>query len=154
MGSARPLFAFVALCFAFGLLYRLFPLVAGPDAMARFFITEDGYLMLTVARNLAIGNGLSVSDGTIATNGVQPLATLLYAVPYLATGGAKVASLAGVILIMTAWSAGAAWAIARFARGVLGPQNEAPVWPWLAAALWFVGPLALLHSMTGLETGL
>jgi hypothetical protein len=137
-----------------GLLFRLAPLVLGEGAVAQFFITEDGYLMLTVARNLAIGQGLSVSDGAIATNGVQPLATLLYSLPYLATGGDKVASLAGVIAIMAAWSVGAALAVRAWARGVLGPLDPDPLWPWLAAALWFLGPLAVMHSMNGLETGL
>jgi hypothetical protein len=152
MTVARAFSLSVGACLVFGLIYRLAPLALGPEAMAQFFITEDGYLMLTVARNLAIGNGLSVSDGMIPTNGVQPLATLLYAVPYWLTGGDKVASLAGVILIMTAWSVGAAFAIQRFARGILG--EEPPIWSWAAAALWFVGPLALLHSMNALETGL
>jgi hypothetical protein len=155
----RIVWAVLALGLAAGLLYRLAPLVLGPDALARFFVTEDGYLMLTVARNLAIGNGLSVAAGEIATNGVQPLATLLYALPYLATGGDKVASLAGVIAIQAAWSVGAALAVRAWARGVLGPldpdpSGPDPLWPWLAAALWFLGPLALLHSMNGLETGL
>jgi hypothetical protein len=85
-------------CLAAGVLYRLFPLAAGETALTRFFVTEDGYLMLTVARNLAIGYGLTVSDGTIATNGFQPLATFLFALPYWATGGDKVASLLGVCI--------------------------------------------------------
>lgn len=154
MTFARLLAVVVGACLAFGLAYRLFPLVTGPDSLAQFFITEDGYLMLTAARNLAIGNGLSVSDGTIPTNGVQPLATLIYAVPYVATGGAKLASLAGIVAIMTAISVAAAFAVRAFARVVLAPLDAGPVWPWLVAALWFVGPLALLHSMNALETGL
>lgn len=152
MTFSRAFPLLIGVVLAFGLLYRLSPLVLGPEAMARFFITEDGYLMLTVARNIATGLGLSVSDGMIATNGVQPLATLLYAVPYWITDGDKVTSLVGVILIMTTWSVGAAFAVQRFARGILA--DEAPVWPWAVAAIWFVGPLALLHSMNGLETGL
>ncbi|WP_435311995.1 hypothetical protein [Primorskyibacter sedentarius] len=150
----RALWILVVVAFAFGTLYRLVPLVLGPDALAQFFITEDGYLMLTVARNLAIGNGLSVSGGAIATNGVQPLATLIYAIPYLVTGGAKTASLVGIILIATAWSVAGVVAVHRFARGVLTSEDGEPLWPLLAAALWFVGPLMLLHTMNGLETGL
>jgi hypothetical protein len=153
-GVRRVLTILLVAAIAVGLLYRLAPIAGGADAMAQFFITEDGYLMLTVARNLAIGNGLSVSAGEIATNGVQPLATLLYALPYLATGGDKVASLAGVILLMTAWSVAALLAIRLLARGVLGPLDPDPVWPWCVAALWFLGPLSLMHSMNGLETGL
>ncbi|MEM6890619.1 MAG: hypothetical protein AAF636_21175 [Pseudomonadota bacterium] len=137
----------------FGVGYRLFPLFAGAEQQARFFITEDGYLMLTVARNLALGNGLSVSDGTIATNGVQPLATFIYTLPYLFTGGDKQESLFWVILIMATWSVMATAAIYAFARAVLAPIDAVPL-AALAAVLWFVGPLALLHSMNALETGL
>lgn len=150
----RVLRAAVAASLVLGLVYRLAPLAMGPEFLARFFITEDGYLMLTVARNLAIGNGLSVSAGEIATNGVQPLGTFLYTIPYLATGGAKLASLAGIVLIMTAISVAAAWTIRAFAARVLADEPMAGPWAWLVAALWFVGPITLFHSMNALETGL
>lgn len=143
----------VAVCLIFGLLYRLQPLVLGPDSLAQLFITEDGYLMLTVSRNLALGHGMSVADATIPTNGVQPLTTLLFAVPYLVTGGAKTASLVGIILILTITSVFALWAIAGYARKVLAPLGHETIWPWAMAAVWFVGPLSLLHSMNALETG-
>ena len=61
------------------LLVRVAPLVEGGERLRWQCVSEDGYLMLTVARNLALGNGLSISDGTIPSNGVQPLATLLFA---------------------------------------------------------------------------
>jgi hypothetical protein len=155
-GSAAPA-ALAWLCLAAlaaGLLYRLWPVAAGGEALARFFVTEDGYLMLTVARNLAIGNGLSVAAGEIRTNGVQPLATFLFALPYLATGGEKLSSLAGVLGLSALFAAAGAWAVHRFARAALAPQDPDPAWPLLAAALWFCGPLLLFHSMNALETGL
>ncbi len=43
-------------------------------------ITEDGYYMLTVAWNIAAGNGFSYNY-SIKTTGVQPLAALVYAAP-------------------------------------------------------------------------
>jgi hypothetical protein len=137
----------------FGLVYRLVPLALGPDWLAQFFITEDGYLMLTVARNIALGNGLSVSGGEIATNGVQPLGTFLYTLPYLLTGGDKLGGIAGVMAIMAAVSVVALVAIRAFAARVLGPAED-PRWAWLVALLWFLGPLFLFHSMNALETGL
>lgn len=138
----------------FGLLYRLFPLVAGDKAVREFFITEDGYLMLTAARNLGIGNGLSVSDGTIATNGVQPLATLFYTVPFMITGGEKTGSIYLIILIMVLFSLFGLWAIRQFATDVLQNISDQPVWPWMVAVIWFVSPLMILHTMNALETGL
>ena len=101
------------IAFALGLLFRLHPLVMDNARIAQFFITEDGYLMLTVSRNFAAGLGLSVSGGEIATNGVQPLATFLFALPYVLVGGDKLLGLMGVILISAAVSVAAAWAIRR-----------------------------------------
>lgn len=140
--------------FVFGVLYRLFPLVAGEDAIAQFFITEDGYLMLTIARNMAIGLGMTVSEGTIVTNGVQPLATFIFMVPYLLTDGDKLQSLVGIILISTAISVAAYFTLQRFAQLVLSPFTDDRIWSWLVATLWFIGPLLLFHSMNALETGL
>lgn len=136
------------------LLYRLFPVATGQPQLSQFFVTEDGYLMLTVARNMAIGLGMSVSEGTIPTNGVQPLATFLFTVPYLLTGGDKVTSLVGVHLIAAAAAVGGLFAVRAFAARVLAAQDDEPAWPWLAAALWFAGPLLLRHTMNALETGL
>jgi hypothetical protein len=133
------------------LAYRLVLPFLSDAALRSVFATEDGYLMLTVARNLALGLGLSVSDGTIPTNGIQPLATFLYALPYLATGGDKLGGLAGVMLISAAISCAGAWTVWRFGRDVLA--LPAP-WPLVLAALWFATPLSLLHSMNALETGL
>lgn len=144
----------LALVFAFGLLLRLSPLALGADAIAQMFITEDGYLMLTVARNMAIGEGMSVSDGTIATNGIQPLATFLYTLPYILTGGDKTLGIAGVILIMTAISILGIWLIKRFAAETLSPQTDIPVWGWFVGLLWFVSRLPVAHSMNALESGL
>lgn len=74
--------------------------------------------------------------------------------PYALAGGDKIHGLMGVILISAAVSAAAAWAIRRFARAALAPQDPSPAWPLLVAALWFVAPLPLLHTMNALETGL
>lgn len=144
----------VALLLLAGTLYRLWPIAAGMPDLANFFLTEDGYLMLTIARNIAIGLGMSVAEGTIQTNGVQPLATYLFTLPYLATGGDKTASLVGIHLIHAATALGGAFAIRALAARLLAPRDPAPVWPWAVALLWFLGPLLLRHSMNGLETSL
>lgn len=155
---SRLFFVPILALLAIGVLFRLFPVFAGQPALSEFFVTEDGYLLLTVARNMAAGLGMSVSDGMIPTNGVQPLITFLFTLPYLITGGDKVTSLIGVNLIATAISIIGFFAVRAFAGRVLGAQASAPytdpLWPWLAATLWFTGPLLLLHTMNGLETGL
>ena len=40
---------------------------------------EDGYYMLTVAWNIASGNGIAIRPGQVTT-GIQPLATFIYAI--------------------------------------------------------------------------
>jgi hypothetical protein len=149
-----PLKLFVLLGLLGGLAYRLYPVAVGQPALSEAFMTEDGYLMLTVARNMAIGLGMSVSDGTISTNGVQPLATLIFTIPYVLTGGDKVTSLVGIHFLAASFALGGAFAVHAFAARVLRQQTDEPVWPWVVAMLWFLGPLLLLHTMNGLETGL
>lgn len=154
MNTRKALFLTIALTLAAGTLLRLFPIAAGQPRLSDYFMTEDGYLMLTVARNMAIGLGMSVSEGTIPTNGVQPMATYLFALPYWLTGGDKTASLIGVTLISVLWSVAGIFAVRAYARQALGPRGEETAWPWLVAGLWFIGPLLLRHTMNALETGL
>lgn len=152
--SDRSFFVLLVAILFVAALYRLYPLFAGMPALAQSFMTEDGYLMATIARNMAIGLGMSVSDGTIESNGVQPLATFLFAGSYLLADGDKVAGLWGVQLIGAVVAIAGIFSVRAFARVMLAPQDEAPIWPWLVATLWFTGPLLLLHTMNGLETGL
>ncbi len=154
MKLEKFLLLFGVACLVFGALYRLFPILSDARTLSSFFITEDGYLMLTVARNMAIGNGITVANGEVWTNGFQPLTTFLFSVPYLITGGDKVTSLNGIVGLSALISMAAAWAIFAFARQALRPQTTATTWPLLVTALWFVGPLLLLHSMNALETGM
>src|SRR5215831_20633195 len=73
--------------FAVGGVARLVPLLDIGGRLFRQFPTEDGYLMLTIARNIALGHGMSVSDGLQPTNGTQPLATLLWAAVFKLVAG-------------------------------------------------------------------
>ncbi len=52
--------------------------------------------MLTVAQNLAMGHGFTIADGTIRTNGVQPLVTFVWAGVHWLTGGDRL-RLRGII---------------------------------------------------------
>ena len=117
--NERTMLRAIGVAMALALTFRLWPAVAGMPALAQFFVTEDGYLMLTVARNLAIGLGLSVSEGTIPTNGVQPLATFLFAVPYVLTGGDKVSSLVWLHGLWAAIAVGGALAVRAFAARLM-----------------------------------
>ncbi|HEY9019765.1 MAG TPA: hypothetical protein VIN17_03835 [Paracoccaceae bacterium] len=152
--SQSFLIRLVLILLVLGTLYRILPVFTGQPHLSELFMTEDGYLMLTVARNIAIGLGMSVSEGTIGTNGVQPLATYIFTLPYLMTGGDKVSSLIGIHLISAAVALAGALVLRWLAARALERQDSNPAWPWLVAGLWFTGPLLLRHTMNGLETGL
>ena len=137
-----------------GLLVRLSPLWHAPDRLFWQFMSEDGYLMQTVARNMALGLGMSTAAGTMPTNGVQPLATFVFAGLHALVGGDRV----GAISLVTLWSALVALAAAALLRGVLirllPPDANGARLATLGASAWFASPLITVHSMNGLETGL
>ena len=132
--SEKSVFRVIVVALVLATIYRLYPLVSGERVLAEAFMTEDGYLMLTVARNMAIGLGMSVSDGTIPTNGVQPLATFLFAMPYLLTEGDKVQGLWGVQIISAIIAVIGIFTVRAFARESLTPQDKSPIWPWMVTA--------------------
>ena len=138
----------------FGALYRMWPILFGMPTLSTFFVTEDGYLMLTVARNMAVGNGMTVSNGLIETNGIQPLMTFIFSAIFYVASGDKVAGLAGVHLVHTVIALVCVFAIRSFSVLSLLPRDNLRIIHWSVPLLWFLGPLILRHSMNGLETSL
>ena len=136
-----------------GLVERLLPLSDLPNRLFWLHMSEDGYLMQTVARNMALGLGMSTADGTIPTNGVQPLATFAYAGLHALAGGSRQLGIAYVTVFSVAMSVLGAWLCWRFGRAVLRGLPHAEPVAWIAAALWFASPLIVKHTMNGLETG-
>lgn len=116
--------------------------------------TEDGYYLLAVSRQLALGNGLSI-DGVHPTNGVQPLFTVLAALAYLPFGEDRlaplrlVALLQGAVLVLAALWFGI---VVRDAGG--GDPAAGGRRRWLASLVYLsAGYLWMIHQ-NGLETGL
>lgn len=144
----------IALLLLAGLIVRLLPLVDADRHLYWLFMSEDGYLMQTVARNIAIGLGMSTAAGTIATNGVQPLATFVYAGLHALAGGSRSQAIAYVTAVSAIVSALSAWMLWRLGRLVLRQHDQARDAAPAAAALWFASPLVIGHSMNGLETGI
>jgi hypothetical protein len=151
---SRWLRACVWSLFLAGTLARLTPLLDVKNRLYWLFMSEDGYLMQTIARNIALGLGMSTAEGTIPTNGVQPLATYLYAALHALAGASKPLAIGFVTVFSTAVAAIAAWLLWRLGRSVLRESVQRSEIAALAAALWFASPLVIKHSMNGLETGL
>jgi hypothetical protein len=159
-GSERSLWAgspWVRVCvwllLATGFAARLSPFLDVDGRLYWLLMSEDGYLMQTIARNMALGLGMSTANGTMPTNGVQPLATFLYAGLHALAGGSRMLAIGYVTVFATAVSAAAAGVVWRLGRSVLRDLPFAPDIALLAAALWFASPMIIGHSMNGLETG-
>ncbi len=143
---------FVLGLFVVGLIVRAAPLANRGGRLLWQFPTEDGYITLTIARNMALGKGMSTADGTMPTNGTQPLCTFLWSLAYRAVGGDKVAGVAAVLVLSIIIGVLTAWALFRLGRRVLDDDPRATAAAALAAAIWFASPLSLPHTMNGLET--
>jgi hypothetical protein len=152
--TASALKACVGLLIAVGLAGRLSPFLDPGGRLFWQFMSEDGYYMQTIARNIGIGLGMTTADGTIPTNGVQPLATLLFAPLYRLAGGAKFEGVALVSLFSVLVAAVAAYYLYRVAARVLGHVRHGRELAATIAALWFAAPRVIAQSMNGLETGL
>ena len=148
-----PLFWLVCALMLLGLVVRIGPLLDWDTRILYHYPTEDGYLMLTIARNLAIGNGFSVADGTIPTNGTQPLTTLIWALGFWMTGGDKTAGVAVAQVILLVVSVLTAFLLYRLGCRMFAQRASGPQISMFAASAWFASPLVIPHSMNCLETG-
>lgn len=151
----RPLLSLAgALLLVIGFVSRVAPLADAEGRLLRQWPTEDGYLMLTIARNMALGNGMSTSDGEIPTNGTQPLATGIWSLAFLAVDGDKKAGVTIVLYLELAFSLLAVFLLYQLAARVYARTGVDPGWSWLTAGAWYASSLVVPHSMNSLESGL
>ncbi len=158
--AARPLVrgahwgaALIGLLIVCGVLARVAPLFDEGGRMLRQFPTEDGYLMLTIARNFALGLGMSTAAGTMPTNGMQPLTSLLFAGLYRLVGADKSVGALLVQVYSLAVACLTAWLLYRFGARLLRDRPQGRLIAAVAAAAWFASPLGVRHTMNCLETG-
>ncbi len=130
---------------------RLAPLTNDRRTIAA--ISEDGYLMLTVARNVALGRSLTIAEGTIRTNGVQPLVTFAWAGVHRLCGNERLAALRAIVIVQFVVALLTALFVALLARDAFRDRPWRNAGALLAASLWFASPLTLRHTSNGLETG-
>lgn len=118
-------------------------------------MTEDGYYALSVARNLAAGNGLTI-DGVTLTNGFQPLFTILQGGAFWLAAGDETLAMRFVMALGWLIHVGGALLIASVARDAWPARHgtaERQLRAGLAALLYLAAPLMLNHAYNGLETG-
>lgn len=139
--------------FALGVVSRVAPLFHQGERVFWQWPTEDGYLMMGIARHIALGNGFATADGSIPTNGTQPLTTLIEAGVFWLVGGDRFWGVFGTQVLLLVSALVAAWALARFAEQVLTGHAHAKDIAWLLAGVWFASSVFVRHSMNCLETG-
>lgn len=110
--------------------------------------------MLTIARNIALGNGMSTAAGTIPTNGTQPLFNLIEAVGFAVVGGDKTLGVAIALGLQIIISLVAARFLFLLARRVLCDRPYNREIAALTSGLWYASAVAIPHTMNCLETGL
>lgn len=150
----KSILGFSVILFFVGLGARLAPLFGGVDRIYQHFPTEDGYLMLTIARNIALGLGMSTADGTILTNGTQPLTTFVWTIGFLITGGDKLGGVVFAHLVLVVVSCLFAFTAYTLVKRVFYRWQHGSSAAIIVAALYFSSPQILPHTMNFLETGL
>lgn len=137
---------------AIGFASRMAPLF---DAERRLWqwATEDGYLMMTIAENIAMGHGMAVAEGTIATNGTQPLCTFVWAIAFLLSPDRYTAvSLVQGFEVLIAIAS--CILLYRLVRRWRGADEDAPALAAVTAMGWWASPVVVPHSMNCLESGM
>lgn len=117
-------------------------------------LSEDGYYSLTVSRNVALGKGFTVGDGT-PTNGFQPLFAFLCVPIFWATQGDRYSSLRLLLVLHLAFWILTAYFVGLIARDMMFPKPQfGPTWMfWFAFSLYLVNIPAFCRHFNGLETG-
>ncbi|MEN8184566.1 MAG: glycosyltransferase family 39 protein, partial [Myxococcota bacterium] len=149
---ARPGWLIAAL-FAIGFGSKLHGVVSEETLFTRF-PSEDGYLMMTIARNLATGLGMTTAAGTLPTNGTQPLSMLLFSGAFALVGGDRFLGVQLILVLELLIASLTALALFLLGRRVLAGRAYADLAAALAAAVWYSSTLNLRFSMNCLETGL
>lgn len=144
---------FVAVSLLIGTVARVLPLLDPFGRALRQFPSEDGYLMLTISRNLALGNGLSVEDGMTLTNGTQPLSAGVYAFLFWLVGGDKVAGVVLAQIVGILMGLVGAFLIYRVGRALLPREQHGAALALVAAAAWYASTQGTRFTQNCLETG-
>lgn len=136
----------LAVVFALGLALRLAVAVLPERLLLRVTI-DDALYYVGVAQEVVAGNGSSF-DGIHPTNGYHPL-WLLLITPFTALSGGGTGLIRLLVLVQTALGAATFLLVARLLGRRLGRRATA-----FGLAVWWLTPMSVLTSQTGVETSL
>jgi hypothetical protein len=126
---------------------------APADELARTLPTEDAYYALSVARQAALGNGIT-ADGIHETNGFQPLWVALNVPLYALAGGDRITGLRLSQLLSTGLWLAFVVLLALQARALVRRHGGEGATAAAAAAIVAAGSVSIFRLFhNGLETG-
>lgn len=114
-------------------------------------LQEDGYYSLTVARNLALGNGYTI-DGEMLTSGFQPLVTTISSLCFVTSGGDRIMGLRLYLVFSLIVCAVSAWLFAHVLARLL-PHDLAEQWQPAIELFYLTSLYQFTLHFNGLETG-
>jgi hypothetical protein len=118
------------------------------DLLVQKTLPDDAFYYFAIARNVWMGNGVSV-DGLTPTNGFHPLWALGLLIPFgVYRSGDPPVHLS--LSLAALFDVGAAWLAYRAARQVAGST----VGGLMAAGLYLFNPMVGMEALNGLETAL
>jgi hypothetical protein len=131
-----------------GLGLRLLMAWASIDTLVQKTLPDDAFYYFAIARNVWVGNGVSV-DGVTPTNGFHPLWALALLLPFAARQSADLPLHLGLSLAAL-FDVGAAFLAYLTVRRVMGLI----IGGVLAAGLFALNLVVAMESLNGLETAL
>jgi hypothetical protein len=146
----RPVVALIilVLCAALAIVTR--PL----NAFFNEPLLDDGYYVLTIARRIGLGQGVTY-DGTTLTNGFQPLWVFLCALLFWLSDGERLSGVRCVLVVHWLLYALGALLTAALAKRVFAKSTDRPRSAALIAALVFLSSSFIWENgFNGLETSL
>ncbi len=144
---------FMGLLLFMGIVARLMPLLDQEGRLLQQFPSEDGYLMLTIARNIGLGLGMTTALGEIPTNGFQPFTAFLWSLVYRLVDGDKVHGIVIIHFYQVIVSLITTYVIYLWAQKFIAVRAHSKEIAMSLSLIIFVSPIPIRHSMNFLETG-
>src|SRR3990172_7201048 len=115
---------------------------------------EDAYYPLSVARNVAMGKGVTI-DGINPTNGFQPLFTFLSVPAFMLAGAERYLAIRYVIVLEWLFYISTAFLIGLIGRDLLRIEetNNRSLMFWLTLFVYTASLFVFAQHFNGLETG-
>ncbi|MGA2298815.1 MAG: hypothetical protein ABSG15_14815 [FCB group bacterium] len=136
------------------ILLLVYNILRQNDLIVNFPLTEDGYYSMTIARNIALGNNITI-DGKQLTNGFQPLFTFITVPAFWLTNGNHYNSIRIIWLICILINLGASYLAGTIIRDLFFTKDTTSGKHafWITFSLYLSSLFLFSQHFNGLETG-